>query len=129
MLDDTYFMKQALSEAKKAYDKGEVPIGAVVVCNQQVIARAHNLTETLNDATAHAEMQVITSAANYLGSKYLIDCILCHYRALCNVCGSVFLVKGFKSCIWWKRRERRLYEKSSIRNASKNGSCGGNSGR
>ena len=63
--DDTYFMKKALQEAEYAFDKGEVPIGAIVVANNQIIARAHNLTETLNDVTAHAEMQAITAAANY----------------------------------------------------------------
>ena len=74
--DDAYFMKRALQEAEAAYEKGEVPIGAVIVINNQIIARAHNLTETLNDVTAHAEMQAITAAANYLGGKYLIDCTL-----------------------------------------------------
>ncbi len=67
--DDTYFMKRALQEAETAYEKGEIPIGAVIVINNQIIARAHNLTETLNDVTAHAEMQAITAAANYLGRK------------------------------------------------------------
>lgn len=76
MLDDNYFMNQALSEAKLAFDQDEVPIGAVVVCNNRIIARAHNLTETLNDVTAHAEMQAITSAANVLGGKYLDECTI-----------------------------------------------------
>ena len=75
MLDDTYFMKQALIEAGKAAERGEVPVGAVVVCKERIIARAHNLTETLNDVTAHAEMQAITAAANVLGGKYL-SCLL-----------------------------------------------------
>ena len=69
MLDDTYFMKQALIEAGKAAERGEVPVGAVVVCKERIIARAHNLTETLNDVTAHAEMQAITAAANVLGGN------------------------------------------------------------
>ena len=68
-LDDTYFMKQALIEAGKAAERGEVPVGAVVVCKERIIARAHNLTETLNDVTAHAEMQAITAAANVLRSE------------------------------------------------------------
>ena len=76
MLDDIYFMKQALIEAQKAAERGEVPVGAVVVCNERIIARAHNLTEVLNDVTAHAEMQAITAAANVLGGKYLNDCTL-----------------------------------------------------
>ena len=69
--DDTYFMKRALQEAQLAFDKNEVPIGAVIVMNNQIIARAHNLTETLNDVTAHAEMQAFTAAADFLGGKYL----------------------------------------------------------
>ena len=76
MLDDTYFMKQALMEADKAFARGEVPVGAVVVCRERIIARAHNLTETLNDVTAHAEMQAITAAADVLGGKYLNECTL-----------------------------------------------------
>ena len=69
--NDDYFMRQALMEAQKAYEIGEIPVGAVVVVNQQVIARAHNLTERLNDVTAHAEVQAITAAAEFLGGKYL----------------------------------------------------------
>ena len=75
-LDDTYFMKLALKEAEKAEIQGEVPVGAIVVVDQRVIARAHNLTEKLNDVTAHAEMQAITSAANFLNGKYLVGCTL-----------------------------------------------------
>ena len=86
MLDDTYFMKQALAEAKLAFEKDEVPIGAVVVCNQRIIARAHNLTETLNDVTAHAEMQAITAAANVLGGKYLDECTLYVTVEPCPMC-------------------------------------------
>ena len=71
MADDLYYMRQALQEAAKAAERGEVPVGAVVVCRDRIIARAHNLTETLNDVTAHAEMQAITAAANALGAKYL----------------------------------------------------------
>ena len=75
-LDDTYFMKKALQEAEVAYEKGEVPVGAVIAVNNRIIARAHNLTEQLGDVTAHAEMQAITAAANFLGGKYLHNCIL-----------------------------------------------------
>ena len=85
-LNDEFFMKQALQEAQKAYEKDEVPVGAVIVANQTVIARAHNLTETLNDVTAHAEMQVITAAANYLGSKYLNECTLYVTLEPCAMC-------------------------------------------
>ena len=76
MADDKFYMKQALTEAERAAERGEVPVGAVVVCRDRIIARAHNLTETLNDVTAHAEMQAITAAANALGAKYLNDCTL-----------------------------------------------------
>ena len=69
-------MRKALEEANKAFEKGEVPVGAIIVLNNQIIARAHNLTETLNDVTAHAEMQAFTAAANFLGGKYLKDCTL-----------------------------------------------------
>ena len=86
MLDDTYFMKQALIEAGKAAERGEVPVGAVVVCKERIIARAHNLTETLNDVTAHAEMQAITAAANVLGGKYLSECILYVTVEPCVMC-------------------------------------------
>ncbi|GHU61321.1 tRNA-specific adenosine deaminase [Bacteroidia bacterium] len=86
ILNDTFFMKQALSEAQAAFDKDEVPVGAVVVCNRRIIARAHNLTETLNDVTAHAEMQAITGAASTLGGKYLNDCILYVTVEPCNMC-------------------------------------------
>lgn len=71
-----YFMQQALKEAMLAYDRDEVPVGAIVVANNRILARSHNLTETLNDVTAHAEMQAITAAANALGSKYLNECSL-----------------------------------------------------
>lgn len=84
--NDKYFMKQALIEAEKAYDKNEVPIGAVIVCNNTIIARAHNLTETLTDVTAHAEMQAFTSASDYLGGKYLQDCTLYVTLEPCQMC-------------------------------------------
>ena len=74
--DDIRYMRMALDEATRAYDEGEVPVGAVVVCGGRIIARAHNLTETLTDVTAHAEMQAITAAANHLGGKYLTGCTL-----------------------------------------------------
>ena len=74
--NDTYFMKKALQEAELAFKKREVPVGAVIVMNDKIIARAHNLTETLNDVTAHAEMQAFTAAADFLGGKYLKECTL-----------------------------------------------------
>jgi len=84
--NDTYFMKKALQEAQNAFDKNEVPIGAVIVVNDKIIARAHNLTETLNDVTAHAEMQAFTAAADYLGGKYLKKCTLFVTLEPCQMC-------------------------------------------
>ena len=84
--DDTYFMKRALLEAEVAFEKNEVPIGAVIVIKNQIIARAHNLTELLNDVTAHAEMQAFTAAADFLGGKYLKDCTLFVTLEPCQMC-------------------------------------------
>ncbi len=84
--DDNYFMKKALQEAQVAYEKGEVPVGAVIVLKGQIIARAHNLTETLCDVTAHAEMQAFTAAADFLGGKYLKDCTLYVTLEPCQMC-------------------------------------------
>ena len=84
--DDIRYMKMALDEAMCAYDNEEVPVGAIVVCKGRVIARAHNLTETLTDVTAHAEMQAITAAANHLGGKYLADCTLYVTVEPCIMC-------------------------------------------
>jgi len=86
MFTDDYFMKLALQEAVAALEKDEVPVGCIIVSNNRVIARSHNLTETLNDVTAHAEMQAITSAAGYLGGKYLIDCALYVTLEPCVMC-------------------------------------------
>lgn len=86
LFSDEYFMREALKEAKKAFDRDEVPVGAVIVSNKTIIARAHNLTETLNDVTAHAEMQAFTSAANLLGGKYLKDCTLYVTLEPCLMC-------------------------------------------
>ncbi len=86
IFNDEYFMKQALMEAKTAYDEGEVPVGAVVVCNNKIISKAHNLTEKLNDVTAHAEILAITSATQTLGGKYLNDCTLYVTLEPCAMC-------------------------------------------
>ena len=86
MFDDNYFMNEALKEAQKAFDADEVPIGAVIVANNKIIARAHNLTERLTDVTAHAEMQAITSAANAIGGKYLHECTLYVTIEPCPMC-------------------------------------------
>lgn len=85
-MTDIYYMQQALKEARYAFDEGEIPIGAVVVCNDSIIARAHNLTERLKDVTAHAEIMAITSAANHLGGKYLTECTLYVTLEPCVMC-------------------------------------------
>lgn len=92
LYSDEYFMNEALKEAAIAYDKDEVPIGAVIVHNNRIIARAHNLTESLNDATAHAEMQAFTAAENYLGGKYLHDCTIYVTLEPCVMCAG--------ACYW-----------------------------
>lgn len=84
--DDTYFMRQALREAQKAYEEGEIPVGAVVTCKNQIIGRGHNATERLKDVTAHAEIVALTAASNYLGSKYLKDCTLYVTLEPCVMC-------------------------------------------
>jgi tRNA(adenine34) deaminase len=99
-LDDAYFMKKALVEAELAFDQGEVPVGAVIVVNQQIIARAHNLTERLNDVTAHAEMQAITSASNYLGGKFLHNCTLYVTLEPCQMCAGA---------LYWSQISRVVY--------------------
>ncbi len=86
IFSDEYFMKQALSQANLAYDKDEIPIGAIIVFKNKIIARAHNMSETLKDATAHAEMQAITSAGNMLGAKYLKNCTLYVTVEPCVMC-------------------------------------------
>lgn len=94
MYDDTYYMKQALLEAQKAFDADEVPVGAVVVAGGRIIGRGHNLTETLNDATAHAEMMALTAAMNELGAKYLPDCTVYVTVEPCVMCsGAMYWAK------------------------------------
>lgn len=86
MADDEFYMRKALEEARQAFVEGEIPVGAVVVCGDRILARAHNLTETLTDVTAHAEMQAVTAAANALGGKYLNDCTLYVTMEPCVMC-------------------------------------------
>ena len=86
IFDDVYYMKRALQEAETAFEKDEIPVGAIIVIKDRIIARSHNLTELLNDVTAHAEMQAITSAANFLGGKYLKDCTLYVTLEPCQMC-------------------------------------------
>jgi tRNA(adenine34) deaminase len=98
--DDTYFMKKALQEAETAFEKGEVPVGAIIVVQNRIIARAHNLTERLNDVTAHAEMQAITAAANFLGGKYLKDCTLYVTLEPCQMCAGA---------LYWSQISKIVY--------------------
>jgi tRNA(adenine34) deaminase len=105
--DDNYFMNKALEEANMAYEKGEVPIGAVIVVDNRIIARAHNLTETLNDVTAHAEMQAITAAANYLGGKYLNGCTLYVTIEPCQMCAGALYWSQISKIIFGSRDEQR----------------------
>ena len=100
MFDDNYYMKRALQEAEHAFSKDEVPIGAVIVCHDQIIARAHNMVERLNDVTAHAEMQAITAAADYLGGKYLNECTLYVTVEPCPMCAGA---------IGWAQMGRLVY--------------------
>jgi tRNA(adenine34) deaminase len=111
LLNDDFFMKQALLEAQTAFDKGEVPVGAVVVCNSRIIARAHNLTETLNDVTAHAEMQAITAAANVLGGKYLVDCTLYVTLEPCPMCAGALGWAQVSRLVYGAPDEKRGYRK------------------
>ncbi|HOO83606.1 MAG TPA: nucleoside deaminase [Prolixibacteraceae bacterium] len=106
-----YFMKKAIDEAQRAFDLGEIPIGCVVVCKGQIIARAHNLTETLNDVTAHAEMQAITAATNYLGGKYLPDCTLYVTLEPCAMCAGALGWSQLGTLVYGAPDLKRGYEK------------------
>ncbi len=104
---DEYFMKKALQEAELAFEKGEIPVGAVIVIADKVIARSHNLTELLNDVTAHAEMQAITSAANSLGGKYLKDCTLYVTLEPCQMCAGALYWSQISKIVFGARDEQR----------------------
>jgi tRNA(adenine34) deaminase len=106
---DERYMRASLEEAKKALEKNEVPIGAVVVCNDIIISRAHNLTETLNDPTAHAEMQAITAAANYLGGKYLAGCKLYVTVEPCAMCAGALNWAQITEIIYGADDEKKGY--------------------
>ncbi|MBO6144055.1 MAG: nucleoside deaminase [Prevotella sp.] len=107
--DDERFMRMALDEARRAMDEGEIPIGAVIVCQGRVIARAHNLTETLTDVTAHAEMQAITMAANELGGKYLTQCTLYVTVEPCPMCAGALGWAQVPRIVYGCRDEKRGY--------------------
>lgn len=100
VFSDAHFMKMAFREAEQAFEEGEIPVGAVIVCKQKVIAKAHNQVEKLNDVTAHAEMLAITAAQNYLGSKYLDQCTLYVTLEPCNMCGGA---------LYWSQIEKIMY--------------------
>ena len=109
MMDDTQYMQMALAEARKALEQKEVPIGAVVVAGGRVIARAHNLTETLTDPTAHAEMQAITMATEYLGGKYLTDCTLYVTVEPCPMCAAALNWAQISRIVYGADDPRRGY--------------------
>ncbi len=104
---DEYFMKKALQEAEAAFEKGEIPVGAVVVIDNRIIARSHNLTEMLNDVTAHAEMQSITAAANFLGGKYLKGCTLYVTLEPCQMCAGALYWSQISRIVFGARDEQR----------------------
>jgi tRNA(adenine34) deaminase len=106
---DQYFMKQAFVEAKKALEKNEIPVGAVIVCKKQIIARTHNLTETLKDTTAHAEMLAITAATDYLGGKYLKNCTLYVTLEPCPMCAGALSWAQVGRVVYASKDEKRGY--------------------
>jgi tRNA(adenine34) deaminase len=105
--DDNYFMKKALQEADVAYEKGEIPVGAVIVIDNRIIARAHNLTELLTDVTAHAEMQAITAAANFLGGKYLHKCTMYVTLEPCQMCAGALYWSQISNIVFGAKDEER----------------------
>ena len=108
---DEYFMRQALLEAKKAYDRDEIPVGVVIVYKDRIIARGHNLTETLNDVTAHAEMQAITSAAGVLGGKYLIGCTVYVTLEPCIMCAGALGWSQISRIVYGAADDKRGFQK------------------
>ncbi len=108
--DDAYFMKKALQEAQAAFDQGEIPVGAVVVIDNMIIARAHNLTERLTDVTAHAEMQAITSASSFIGGKYLQQCTLYVTLEPCQMCAGALYWSQIGRIVYGAKDLRRGYD-------------------
>ncbi len=105
--DDTYFMKKALEEAEMAFEKGKVPVGAIIVIQNRIIARAHNLTEQLTDVTAHAEMQAITAASHFLGGKYLQNCTLYVTLEPCQMCAGALYWSQISKLVFGARDPER----------------------
>lgn len=110
LFTDEYFMRIAFNEAVTAFERDEIPVGAVIVCNNKIIAKAHNLTETLTDVTAHAEMQAITSAANYLSGKYLQDCTLYVTLEPCVMCGGALYWSQISKVVYGASDEKRGFK-------------------
>lgn len=110
-MTDTDYMKQALIEAQKAYERDEVPIGAIIVCKGRIVARAHNLTEALNDVTAHAEMQAITAAAANIGGKYLNDCTLYVTVEPCPMCAGAIGWSQLGKLVYGAEDKKRGYHR------------------
>jgi tRNA(adenine34) deaminase len=130
--DDEYFMKQAIRQAEMGLSKNEVPIGAVVVVNNTIIAKSHNMTETLNDVTAHAEMLAITSASNYLGAKYLNDCTIYVTLEPCIMCASALSWAQIGKVVWGASDEKKgfttinkniLHKKTNVINGILENEC------
>ncbi len=110
---DEYFMKKAFDEAQIAFDKGEIPVGAIVVCNNKIVAKAHNLVETLNDVTAHAEILAISSAAEYLGGKYLPECTIYITLEPCVMCSGALQWAQIGRVVYGAKDETRGYNKNA----------------
>ncbi len=113
VINKEYYMRAAFAEANKAFEKQEVPVGAIVVCNDMIIARAHNLTETLRDPTAHAEMQAITAATNWLGGKYLTDCPIYITLEPCAMCAAALGWSQVSAIIFGAPDEKKGYSSIS----------------
>lgn len=132
LFTDEYFMRIALNEATTAFERDEIPVGAIIVTNNKIIAKAHNLTETLTDVTAHAEMQAITSAANYLGGKYLQDCTLYVTLEPCIMCGGALYWSQISKVVYgasdpkrgFKAKIGELHPKTEIVNGVLEDECG-----
>lgn len=115
LFSDEYFMRKALDEAYAAFERDEIPVGAIVVSNNKIIAKGHNLSETLTDVTAHAEMQSITAAANYLGGKYLIDCTLYVTLEPCVMCAGALYWSQISKVVVGARDEKRGFLQASVK--------------
>ncbi|MFN2313726.1 MAG: nucleoside deaminase [Bacteroidales bacterium] len=129
---DEYYMRMALAEATRAAERDEVPVGAVIVAGKSIIARAHNLTETLNDPTAHAEMQAITAAASYLGGKYLTDCTIYVTVEPCIMCAGALAWSQISTLVYGAPDPKKgyttigdaiLHPKTEVRSGMLSGEC------